>query len=224
MNLTADQLSFLHSVDTPTIANAIEPLGVRDRADGYLGGNVQCQFPELGTMVGRALTVSVRDSQGVTGGGAGYWELWDALAATEDPTVIVMSDATGTPERIAFAGEIMCTLAKRLGAIGIATDGALRDIPEARALGFHYFMRFGVASHSWFDLFDVGEPVTIDGQQVRTGDILHGDCNGVTVVPDAVLAELPAAVETIRSREATLLSRIRSTDFDYAAFRSGTGY
>jgi regulator of RNase E activity RraA len=223
-SLTEEQLAFLVSVDSPTIANAIEPLQVRDRAEGYIGGNVACQFPELGPMVGRALTVSVRDTPGVSGGGAGYWDLWSALDALSEPTVIVMADATGAPERIAFAGEIMCSLAKRLGAVGIVTDGALRDIPEARAMGFHYFMRFGVVSHSWFDLTDVGAPVTIDGQRVASGDLLHGDSNGVVIVPDETLAALPAAVRRVRDREKVLLGQINGPNFDFANFRSGSGY
>jgi regulator of RNase E activity RraA len=222
--LAPGELEFLLSADSPTIANALEPLALRDRAEGYIGGNVVCQFPELGSMVGRALTVSVRDTPGVSGGGAGYWELWSALDAMAGPVVIVMADATGSPERIAFAGEIMCTLAKRLGAVGIVTDGALRDIPEARAMGFHYFMRFGVVSHSWFDLVDIGLPVTIDGQLVSTGDLLHGDVNGIVIVPDESLEALPAAVERIRDREAALLKRIGAADFDFAEFRSGSGY
>ena len=57
--LTDEVLSFLRGVDSPTVANAIETLNVRDRRDGFVGGPVQCQFPELGAMVGRALTVTV---------------------------------------------------------------------------------------------------------------------------------------------------------------------
>ena len=76
------------------------------------------------------------------------------------PTVIVMKDASGTPNRVAYAGEIMVTLARRLGAIGMVTDGALRDVAEVRAKGFHYFMRYPVVSHANFELSKVGDPVS----------------------------------------------------------------
>ena len=52
-----EQLEFLKSVDSPTIANAIEPFQLRDRTDGYIGGNIGCLYPDLGVMVGQALTV-----------------------------------------------------------------------------------------------------------------------------------------------------------------------
>ena len=40
-----EQLAFLQSVDSPTIANAIEPFQLRDRTDGYIGGNIGCLYP-----------------------------------------------------------------------------------------------------------------------------------------------------------------------------------
>lgn len=222
--LTPEQLDFLRGVDGPTVANAIETLKLRDRSTGYIGGSVRCQFPDLGVMVGRALTVSVTDTPGVTGGGDGYWQLFEALDAMPGPAVVVMANTTGAPTRIASAGEIMVTLAQRLGAVGMVTDGGFRDLDEVKALGFHYFMRYTVVSHAWFDLVDVGAPVTIDGQLVATGDLLHGDLNGINVVPDESLDALPGAVAGIRDREAKLLAEIRSPSFDFQTFRGGRGY
>jgi hypothetical protein len=36
--LSAEQIEWLKTVDSPTIANIIEVFKVRDRADGYIGG------------------------------------------------------------------------------------------------------------------------------------------------------------------------------------------
>ena len=60
--MTSEELSYLRAIDSPTIANAIERLQGRDRCEGYIGGSVRCMFPELGVMVGYALTVTM-DSQ-----------------------------------------------------------------------------------------------------------------------------------------------------------------
>ena len=38
---TPEQLEWLRSVDSPTIANAIEPFKVRDRCEGFIGGAVR---------------------------------------------------------------------------------------------------------------------------------------------------------------------------------------
>ena len=144
--------------------------------------------------------------------------------AMEGPVVLAIQDASGEPYRVAYAGEVMATTAMRLGAIGMVTDGALRDVNEVHALGFHYFMQYPVVSHANFEITSVGEPIVLDGQEVRTGDILHGDGNGIVIVPDEVLEGLPEAVATIQKREAETMAFIRGNDFDYAQLRKRSGY
>lgn len=217
-------LDYLQRVDSPTIANAIEPFDVRDRTEGFIGGRVQCQFPDLGVMVGRALTVTMSNAPGATASRDGYWQMWDALAAMEGPVVIAIADASGEPHRVAYAGEVMTTIAMRLGAVGMVTDGALRDVDEVHDLGFHYFMKYPVVSHANFEITSVGEPIELDGQVVMTGDILHGDRNGIVVVPDEVLEGLPAAVDSVREKEAATMAYVRGDDFDYADLKQRSGY
>jgi regulator of RNase E activity RraA len=134
--------------------------------------------------------------------------MWDALAQMPSPAVIVMQDVSGAPHRCAYAGEVMATLAQRLGAVGMVSDGGYRDLDEVKALGFHYFAPFAVVSHGNFAIQDVGQPVWIDGQRVKTGDILHGDANGIVIVPDETLNGLPDAVEEIRVRERRVTCKI----------------
>ena len=57
--LTDEQIRALQEIDTPTICNAIETFNVRGRIEGFLGMDIRCLSPELGTMVGYALTVTV---------------------------------------------------------------------------------------------------------------------------------------------------------------------
>ncbi|CAN0464265.1 unnamed protein product, partial [Phaeothamnion confervicola] len=197
--LDAATLAFLRGVDSPTVANAIEPFAVRDRCDGFIGGQIQCQFPDLGPMVGRALTVTMANAHGPVAGREGYWRLWEALEACSGPVVLTVADASGAPHRVAFAGEIMATLAQRLGAVGMVTDGAFRDVAEVHALGMHYFMKYPVVSHANFWIASVGEPVMLDGERIATGDLLHGDRNGIVVIPDAVVPDLEGAVERVRA-------------------------
>ncbi|WOF21655.1 RraA family protein [Microbacterium betulae] len=217
-------LLYLRGIDSPTVANALERLELRDRSEGYIGGSVQCAFPELGTMVGTALTATVDNAVGRSVRQHGYWDLWTTLERMEGPVVIVMKDASGTPTRVAYAGEIMVALASRLGAVGIVTDGALRDVAEVRAKGFHYFMRQPVVSHANFELSKIGDPVFIDGQLVRTGDILHGDANGIVVVPGESLPSLRDAVEAIRAAERRDLDFIDSPEFTLDGYKEMRGY
>jgi 4-hydroxy-4-methyl-2-oxoglutarate aldolase len=113
----------------------------------------------------------------------------------------------------------MSTVLKRQGAIGLVSDCAVRDIPEVRAMGFHYFARGAVVSHANFHIVRIGVPVQIHGLPVSTGDILHGDENGLLSVPLGHEKEITAAVNTIRSRERRLMDWVRSDQFSLEGFR-----
>jgi regulator of RNase E activity RraA len=104
------------------------------------------------------------------------------------------------------------------------TDGALRDVDEVRAIGFHYFMKYPVVSHGNFSIVSVGEPIELDGQRVEQGDILHGDRNGIVIIPDEVLDGLPEAVAGIRQRESAQLAYMRSDAFSLADLKQRSGY
>lgn len=217
-------LAFLKSVDSPTIANAIEPFKVRDRTDGFIGGQVRSLFPEMPPMVGVALTVTMSNRPGPIAPREPWWQMFEALAEIPAPSVLVVQDISGAPSRCALAGEVMATLAKRLGAAGMVTDGGLRDVHEVRALGFGYFARYVVVAHGNFDIVDIGKPITLDGQVVYTGDILHGDANGVVVVPREVLDGLPEEVEKVRVRERATMDFINSPEYTIALAKERAGY
>ncbi len=222
--LTLDELEFLRSVDSATIANAVEQFDVRDRTEGYIGGSVRCLVPGLGTMVGQALTVTMSSQPGAVASRNGYWQMWEALDAAPSPGILVAQDVSGRPSRCAYFGEVMATMAGRLGCVGLVTDGGVRDIGELEALGFHLFATQAVVSHGNFEIVDVGGDVMLDGQLVRTGDILHGDRNGVVIIPSGVIGGLQVAVEAIRRSELELMEYIRSSAFTVAAARRRAGY
>jgi 4-hydroxy-4-methyl-2-oxoglutarate aldolase len=222
--LSREHLAFLRGVDSPTIANAIERFSVRDRCEGFLGGRIGCFFPELGPMVGHALTVTMTNAPGEIAGRDGYWKMWEALERMPRPSVLVTQDVSGEPNRCAYCGEVMATMARKLGAVGIVTDGGVRDVDEVRALGVHYFAPFPVVSHGNFSVVEVGQPISLDGQEVRTGDILHGDANGIVIVPGEIVADLPEAVDAIRTRERQMMEYVNGTTFTVAGAKEMTGY
>ncbi len=222
--ISEQDLSFLKGVDSPTISNAIEPFKVRDRTEGFIGGEVRALFPEMPPMVGIALTVTMTNTPGAIPERENYWRMYEVLSQLPAPSVLVVQDVSGAPSRCALAGEVMATMAMRIGAVGMVTDGGLRDVHEVRRLGFGCFARYIVVSHGNFGVVDVGEPVMLDGQEVRTGDILHGDANGIVIVPRQVLDGLPDAVEEVRTREKATMDFIKGTDFTIRAARKRAGY
>jgi 4-hydroxy-4-methyl-2-oxoglutarate aldolase len=222
--ISEKDLAFLKGVDSPTIANAIESFKLRDRTEGFIGGEVRSLFPDMPPMVGAALTVTMTNAPGAAAGRENWWRMYEALAALPAPSVLVVQDVGGAPSRCAYAGEVMATLAMRLGAVGMVTDGGLRDVHEVHQLGFAYFARYVVVSHGNFDIVDVGRPIVLDGQEVRTGDLLHGDANGIVIVPREALAGLPDAVQEVRTRERATMDFILSPEYTIAEARKRAGY
>lgn len=210
----------LTSVDTPTLANAIEELNVRPRSDGFAPLDIRCLFPQFGRMCGYAITAQVETVTKMTEvDKALFCDLFAAVDASPKPAVVVMQETGGAPEFAAHCGEVMATIFQRVGAIGIVSDCGVRDIPEVRALGMHYFARGAVASHASFHIVRVNVPVQVAGFVVKPGDILHGDENGLISVPECDIDALIAAVEQVRGRERQLMEYVRHTEFTLAELK-----
>jgi regulator of RNase E activity RraA len=224
--LSPQQLDELRAIDSPTIANAIEYFGVRPRVAGYCGSNVRCLTPDAGFMLGYAVTCK-GDSTTEDKDRREHTELYRAVAALAPlPAVVVIGD-DGDPARIhlsCHAGEMMATTMKRVGAVGLVTDGGLRDIREITALGgFHYFGRGLVVAHGRPCIYDVGATVSIDGMEVRPGDLLHGDENGITVIPAEIADKVAAKALEHRAMEHERLNEILGPDF-HKQFEKVTEY
>jgi 4-hydroxy-4-methyl-2-oxoglutarate aldolase len=218
---TENQLiEYLKSIDSPTLSNAIELLEVRPHRDGFTPLQVKCLFPELGRMCGYAVTAQVET---VTDCGAfdinQFVDLYRAVDASPKPAVIVLQEVGGNPDYAAHCGEVMSTCFKRLGAVGLVSDCAVRDLPEVRAMGFQYFARGSVVSHANFRIARVGGPVQIHGLVVRPGDLLHGDENGLLSIPSGCEDQLAAKVDLVRTREKRLMDWVRSDAFSVGGFR-----
>ena len=209
--LTPEQLAELQKIDSPTVSNAIERLEVRPRLEGFAGWDLRCAFPELGTMMGYAVTCTADTTTEERTDERGLMRLWAAIEAAPKPAVLVIKDIGPERSRSCHMGEVMATTAKALGAVGCVSDGGLRDVVEVRALGgFQYFCPGFVVSHGNPIICEVNIPVTLEGMAVKPGDLLHGDANGVLVVPDAVADRVAAEAERVRADEREVLEFVRA--------------
>ncbi len=212
-NLTPDQIDALRRIDSPTIANAIETFKLRPRVAGYVGMDIKCIYPSLPPMVGYAITCTV-DSTTEGRVGIGFNELYTLLEQAPKPAIIVMKDVGNKISHSCHAGEVMSTTMKRLGAVGILTDGGLRDVREVGILGnFHYFCTGLVVSHGNPLCVSVGDEVEISGMKVKTGDLLHGDMNGVVHIPDACAADVAEAAVATWVKEGETMRNVNSAGF-----------
>lgn len=217
---TADALAYLKTIDSPTLSNAIEDLGIRPRHEGFAPETIRCLFPELGRMCGYAVTAQVETVTRMSPlDRTAFVDLFTAVDESPKPAVIVLQEIGGANEFAAHCGEVMGTIFMRLGAVGLVSDCSVRDIPEVQAMGMHYFARGAVASHAYFHIVRVNVPVQIAGFVVQPGSLLHGDENGLISVPDCELDVLQQAVDAVRARERKLMDYVRGDGFTLAGLR-----
>jgi 4-hydroxy-4-methyl-2-oxoglutarate aldolase len=84
------------------------------------------------------------------------------------------------------------------------TAGAVRHVPAVEALGFQWYLRRTSASHSYAHIIEFGEPLDIDGLQILSGDLLHGDLHGAIIFPLAIPSEIPETASRICREERKL--------------------
>jgi regulator of RNase E activity RraA len=213
--LSAEQLEQLRCCNTPTISNAIEIFNVRQRHLGFLPHRVRCLLPDLGPMIGYAVTSQTRASYSAEAAGpdltADYLRY---VAAQPGPKVAVGQDLDDPPGLGAQFGEVNATIHQKLGCVGHVTDGCPRDLDEVHALGFHLFGLNPCVSHAYVRLVDFGKPIMLAGVEVRPGDLLHGDKHGVCVIPLEIAPKLADACAEVERMERPLLEICRSQEFD----------
>jgi 4-hydroxy-4-methyl-2-oxoglutarate aldolase len=212
MHLTRDELETLLRLSTPTVSNAVELFDLRPRSQGFMSPEIRCLFPDLGVMVGYAVTARFAAKEAAAKPAPRY-DFWKHIQSIPEPRVVVMQDLDNPPGVGAYFGEVQSTVHQRLGCVGAVTNGHVRDLDEVHALGFHFFAGGACVSHAYVHLADFGSPVEVGGLTVRSGDLIHADKHGVLVVPKAIGREIPAAAAKVAEREARILSHCRSPDF-----------
>jgi regulator of RNase E activity RraA len=97
------------------------------------------------------------------------------------------------PSRVhASWGELMSMSARNRGAAGVVIDGWSRDTPGILALGFPCFSRgrYAQDQRTRGTVVDFRCAVRIGGVDVRPGDIVFGDIDGVVVIPREIETEV----------------------------------
>jgi 4-hydroxy-4-methyl-2-oxoglutarate aldolase len=215
---TAD-LESLRRYDTPTICNVIELFDVRPRTAGYMNGSIMACFPKMPPMVGYASTATFRSAFAPRAGNAysGLAEQVASFAELPGPAVVVFQDLDG-PCCAATFGEVMASTYKGFGAAGLITSGSGRDLDQVEAIGFPCFTNGTICSHGDCHIVHIGVPVHVGGMAVHTGDLLHGDRNGVSSIPHEIASEVGQVCAEFMAAEAVVLDYVRGDKVDAKGF------
>lgn len=220
----------LRKISSPSVANAIETFRVRPRNQGFMSPDIRTLFPELGPLVGHAVTAVIRaEPEPLRDHRASTFGWWDHVLSIPAPRVIVVHDLDDPRGQGAQWGEVQANIHRALGCAGVVTDGSVRDLDEVRALGFQFAAAHVSVSHAWVHMVDFGLPVKVGGLWVRPGDLIHADHHGVVTVPADIAARVPEAVAAVEADERQIIALCQSPDFSaerlkalYQQVRPGT--
>jgi 4-hydroxy-4-methyl-2-oxoglutarate aldolase len=199
--------SVLRRFDTPTVLNVIELFDVRPRNEGFLDRRIKACFPRLPPIVGYATTATFRSAE-AAGKGDVYSSFTDQVEQfvkeIPAPRIVVFEDLDGEPAAATF-GEVMCTVYKAFGCVGLITSGAARDLDQVERIAFPCFASSVIASHGYCRITGVNVPVTVGGVKIEPGAIIHADRNGVAVIPTDLVAETALGCQKLADAENEIL-------------------
>ena len=218
-------LEELKGFDTPSITNVVATypanplcLGLYEpwRSHWYTDQSVRCIYPELGRLVGYAVTV-VYSLPDPNYNRLSMKDLVAALAKSKKPSIIVIKQDF-PPEilpKVGLCGGQMTTMFKTCGAVGVVTNGPSRDVDEIRPLKFQYLMSGVTPGHGNMAISAVNVPVSVAGMDVAPGEIIHMDENGACKFPADRLADVCRNVKQLVKAEeerAKNISALKSAD------------
>lgn len=217
--VTAAVLDALRALDTPTVCNALEIVAPERRGHGYSIEPFFAPRPHLPPIVGYARTATVRSSTPPTQDAADAARdrvaYYGYMGEGPGPTITVIQDVDDHPGYGAWWGEVNTSVHQGLGSLGVITNGSIRDLDDS-AEGFQLLAGMPSPSHAWIRVESFGDPVTVHGMQVESGDLIHADQHGAVVIPIDVAARVPQAAADIAATEQVLIAASREPGFSAA--------
>jgi regulator of RNase E activity RraA len=198
----ASLVSEFRRVEVASVSDAIEQLSGKKM---YMSHRMQPIFTSK--FAGIARTVLLKKDEGNNDPAA----LSGMLAAIDEggpESVYVMVVEDG--ENIAGMGGLMGTAMASREFAGAVIDGGVRDVAYLRKISFPVFATGIVPSTSVHHYRFAGAqiPVSCDGVDVRPGDIVAADSDGVVVVPKAMANDVLKLAQQMDFKEHSMYPEI----------------
>jgi regulator of RNase E activity RraA len=177
----------LLSIEVSALCDADKTLPVLDAGIRAMVGDVR--------MAGPALTVVADDD---------HLPVFSALAEAAPGDVLVIVNPGGS---VAVLGELFATEARRRGLAGVVIDGLCRDVAGLRRLGLPVFARGTLPrSGTTVSRAPLRQTLRCGGIEVRPGDIVFADDDGVVIAPAERIAAALETAEAIGRAERAMLA------------------
>lgn len=137
-------------------------------------------------------------------------EILKFLNAIPQESVVVFDP--GKDKVCAAWGEFMALVARNRGSRGVVVDGPIRDTEMILQADFQIFGTgfWPVSSVGRWRPVHCGQPIVFQGVEVRPGDLVLGDIDGVVVVPKPIVEEVLLAAEGCYQAERSMKEELRA--------------
>lgn len=132
-----------------------------------------------------------------------------AIVSAAKGDIIVIDN--GGRKDVSCWGEILSYAAKSQGVSGVVIDGAFRDIDDIKLLGFPVYARGVVPVTARKRIMEIETNTIIQcgGVQVRPGDFIMADGNGVVIIPLEKFNEVLKKAEELFNKEQAMIREIK---------------
>jgi len=190
----------LLKLSTTNLSDALDKIGLRGAVSGI---RPMYDCPRI---VGRAVTIKITAAGMLKSKHHLGVHAIDAAAKGD----IIIIDNHGDLQNNCW-GEILSMGAKMKGVSGVVVDGAARDIDMCREFEFPVFARgtVPITARGRIMQESFNTVIRVGDVQVRPGDIIMADVNGVVVIAVEKIEEVLAAAEEICAKEAAMVAELK---------------
>jgi regulator of RNase E activity RraA len=173
--------------NTPTIYNGWEQITTRDvTREGINLEGTHDFMPQMGPMIGYAVTVIIEPSQGAhkTTNPSAVSQYREYITSFPGPKIVVVQDLDKPAVIGSLWGEVNSNIHTALGCVGTITDGAIRDVDEMTNAGFKALAQRLCVGHAHVTPVRWGCDVEVFGTQIKPGQLIHADKHGFLAIPE----------------------------------------
>ena len=198
----SETLARLRALDCCAVSDAMDRLGLSGAVTGLR------QESGAAGIAGRAITVKL--GTGPASGGPPKHLCTSAVESAGPDNIIVIEQRTSVDA--GSWGGLLTRGAVVRGIAGVVADGPVRDIDEARELGFAIFANRMTCLTARGRIVELAnqEPIQVGAVMVEAGDFTIADNSGVVFIKPNDIDRVLAAAEEIVEREAAMARLIEA--------------
>lgn len=204
--MNADLVARLRALDTPSVSDALDTLGIEGAVGGVTAQSVTKR------VAGRAVTVRLVLANELPAAvpGAPKRHLCTAAVVASGPDDVIVISHPGGP--MAGWGGLLTRSASLRGVEATIIDGPARDIDESRELGYPVYAPATTPITARGRIGELGwnEPITFAGVSVSPGDLVLADGSGVVFVPAEYAEDVIAKAEAMFAKEARMAADLEA--------------